>query len=153
MLSLTPVWTTIIPIYLSSCRLCYIDAPHERWQSIQRKSSAGIAHEGYKSYPRSNIPQSRSCTATYLPPTSKTSQIRQTIHAGYCRRSKNELRSDILQWTPSHGRANVGRPTRTYRQQLFTDTGCSLKDLPEATDDSEEWRERESGKSVRAAWW
>ena len=27
-------------------------------------------------------------------------------------------------------------------QQLYTDTGCSLEGLPEATDDRDEWRER-----------
>ena len=36
----------------------------------------------------------------------------------------------------------VGRPTRTYLQQLFTDTGCNLEDLPEAMDDRDEWQER-----------
>ena len=51
--------------------------------------------------------------------------------------------SDVLLWTPSNGRVSVGRPTRTYLQQLCTDTGCSLEDLQEATDDRDEWRERE----------
>ena len=32
-----------------------------------------------------------------------------------------------------------------YLQQLFTDTGCSLEDLPEALDDRDEWWER--------VWW
>ena len=29
------------------------------------------------------------------------------------------------------------RPTRTFRQQLCTDTGCSLEDLPEAMDNKD----------------
>ena len=30
----------------------------------------------------------------------------------------------------------------TYLQQLCTDTGCSLEDLPVALDDRDEWRDR-----------
>ena len=48
----------------------------------------------------------------------------------------------MLLWTPSHGRARVGRPARTYLQQLCTDTVCSLKDLLGAMDDRDEWQER-----------
>ena len=47
---------------------------------------------------------------------------------------------------PTHGCASAGRPARTYLQQLCTDIGCSLKDLPGAVDD-----ERESMKFVLAA--
>ena len=57
-------------------------------------------------------------------------------------RNKNEVISDVLLWTPSQGRASVKRSTRTYLQQLYTDTGCSLEDLPEAMDNRNEWRKR-----------
>ena len=73
-----------------------------------------------------------------LSPISKSIQINRTRHAGHCWRSKSEIISDVLLWTPSHGRASVGRPTRTYLQQLCTDTWCSLEDLPGAID---EWWE------------
>ena len=53
-----------------------------------------------------------------------------------------ELISDVLQWTPSYGRAKTGRTVRTYIQQLSEDTGCSTEDLPEAMNDMEEWQER-----------
>ena len=46
----------------------------------------------------------------HLQPISKTIQIRRTRHAGHCWRNKNELISDILLWTPSHGRTKAGRP-------------------------------------------
>ena len=49
----------------------------------------------------------------HLPPITKTIQVRRTRHAGDCRRSKDELISDVLLWTPSHGRAKAGRPART----------------------------------------
>ena len=62
---------------------------------------------------------------------------RETRHAGHCCRSRDELISDVLLWTPTHGRAKVGRRARTYIQQLCEDTGCSPEDLPEAMNDRE----------------
>ena len=59
----------------------------------------------------------------HLPPIMKTIQVRRTRHAGHCGKSRDELISDILQWTPSYGRAKAGRPARTYIQQLCADTG------------------------------
>ena len=44
--------------------------------------------------------------------------------------------------TPTYGCAKVGRPARTYIQQLCEDTGCNPEDLPEAMNDREKWRER-----------
>ena len=77
----------------------------------------------------------------YLPPITKTIQVRRTRYAGHCWRSKDEIISDILLWTSSHGQVKVGRPASTYIQQFCADTGCSLEDLPEAMDDREGWRE------------
>ena len=58
--------------------------------------------------------------------------VRRTRHAGNCWRSRDELISDVLLWTPTHGRAKAGRPARTYIQQLCEDTGCWPEDLPRA---------------------
>ena len=69
-------------------------------------------------------------------------------------RSKDELISDVLLWTPTHGCASVGRPARTYIQQLCEDTGCNPEDLPEAMSDREKWRE--TVRDIRAdgaTWW
>ena len=52
----------------------------------------------------------------------KTIQIRRTRCVGHCWRSKDELISDILLWTPSHGCTSVGQPARTYLQQLCMET-------------------------------
>ena len=65
-----------------------------------------------------------------------------SLSAGHCCRSKDELISDVLLWTPTYGCAKVGRPARTYIQQLCEDTGCNPEDLPEAMNDREKWRER-----------
>ena len=77
-----------------------------------------------------------------LLPITKTIQIRWTRHAGHCLRSRNELISDVLLWTPSHGRAKAGRRGWPYIHQLCEDTGCSPEDLPEAMNDRERWQER-----------
>ena len=77
----------------------------------------------------------------HLPPITKTIQVRRTRHAGHCWRSRSELISDVLQLTPTYGRAKAGRPARTYIQQLCEDTGCSPEDRPEAMNDKK-WRER-----------
>ena len=90
----------------------------------------------------------------HLPPITKTIQVRRTRHAGHCWRSKDELISDVLLWTPTHGCARVGRPARTYIQQLCEDTGCNPEDLPEAMNDRERWRE--TVRDIRAGgatWW
>ena len=78
----------------------------------------------------------------HLPPITKTIQVRRTRHAGHCLRSKEELVSDVLLWTPAYGQSKAGRPARTYIQQLCDDTGCNPKDLPEALNDRETWTER-----------
>ena len=78
----------------------------------------------------------------HLPPITKTIQVRRTRHAGHCRRSMDELISDVFQWTPSHGRGKAGQTARTYIQQLYEDTGCNHEDLPKAMNDRERWRER-----------
>ena len=90
----------------------------------------------------------------HLPPITKTIQVRWTRHAGYCWRSRDELISDVLLWSPTHGRAKAGRPARTYIQQLCEDMGCCPEDLPRAMNDREEWRERVRDiRATSATWW
>ena len=90
----------------------------------------------------------------HLHPITKTFQVRRTRHAGHSWRSRDELISDVLLWTPTYGRAKAGRPARTYIQQLCEYKGCSPEDLPEAMNDREKWRER--ARDIRATsttWW
>ena len=89
----------------------------------------------------------------HQPPITKTIQVRRTRHAGHCWRSRDELISNVLLWTP-HNRAKAERPARTYIQQLCEETGCSPEDLLEAMNDREKWRERV--RDIRASgttWW
>ena len=90
----------------------------------------------------------------HLPPITETIKVRRTRHAGHCWRSRDELISDVLLLTPSHGPVKARRPSRTYLQQLCADTGCSSEYLQEAMDDWEEWWERV--RDIRAGgttWW
>ena len=92
----------------------------------------------------------------HLPPIKKTIQVRRARYAGHYWRSKDELISDVLLWTPTYDRAKAGQPGRTYIQQLCEDTVCSLEDLSEAMSDREKWRERV--RDIRASgttwgWW
>ena len=75
----------------------------------------------------------------HLPPITKTIKVRRTRHAGHCWRSRGELISDVLLWTPHMAK----------QKQLCGDTGCSSEDLPEAMNDREKWRERVS--DIRAS--
>ena len=91
---------------------------------------------------------------SHLPPITKTIKNRGTRYVGHCWRSREELISDILLWTPSHARAKAGRLVRTYIQQLCADGGCSPEDLFEAIDDKEGWRERVRDiRADSATWW
>ena len=90
----------------------------------------------------------------HLPPITKTIQVRRARLAGHCWRSRDELISNVLLWTPTYGRANAGRPARTYIHQLCKDKECSPKDLPESMNNREKWRER--AREIRAGgttWW
>ena len=90
----------------------------------------------------------------HLPPIMKTIKIRWTRHAAHCWRSRDELISDVLLWTPSHGQAKAGWPAWTYiQQQLCANTGCSSEDLPETVEDWEGWRVRDIRADAATWWW
>ena len=90
----------------------------------------------------------------HLPPITKTIQVRLTRHAGHCWRSKDDLISDILQWTSKCARTNVWWPAGTYIQQLCADTGCSLEELLGTMDDRDGVGvvEKGPGRSLQAEW-
>ena len=66
----------------------------------------------------------------HVPPITKTIQVRWTRHPGHCWRSRDELISDVLLWTPTYGRAKAEWPAWTCIQQLCEDMGCSPEDVP-----------------------
>ena len=78
----------------------------------------------------------------------------RTRHAGHCWRSKDEIVSDVLLWTPAYGQSKARLPARTFIQQLCDDTGCNPEDLPEAMNDRETWRESVWDiRASRTTWW
>ena len=90
----------------------------------------------------------------HLSPITKTIQARRSRHAGHCWRSKDELISDVLLWTPIYGRAKAGRQARTYIQQLSEDTGCGPEDLPQAMNEGVKWWERVRDiRAIGTTWW
>ena len=90
-----------------------------------------------------------------LLPTMKTIHVRWTRLAGHCWRSREELISDVLWLTPSHGQAKAGQPAWTYIQKLCKVTGYSPEDLLEAMNDSEGWwvRVRYICAEGTTRWW
>ena len=126
------------------------------YKAFRRFSISICIQECCKQYwtsPGGSTPQSSSTITTYHP-SWKTIQVRRTRHVRHCWRSRDERISDVFLWTPSHGRAKVGRLTRTYIQQLCADTGCSLEDLLEVMDDREGWWERVRDiYADGATWW
>ena len=90
----------------------------------------------------------------HLPSITKTIKVRRTRHVGHYWRSRDKLISNILLWTPSHGRAKAWKPPRTYIQQLGAYTGYSLEDLLGVMDDKDGWRERvREIRTGSVTWW
>ena len=123
----------------------------KRLYSHYRRMLQAILNKSLRQYP------TKQQLYGHLPPITKTIQVRRIGHAWHRWRSRNELISDDLQWTPSHGRAKAGWPPRIYIQQLCEDTGCDPEDQPEAMNDQGEWRERirdiRAGGTTRWGWW
>ena len=91
---------------------------------------------------------------SHLQPITRTIKIRRNKHLGLCWRSRDELVSDVLLWTPAHERARAGRPDRTYIQQLCTDSRFSPEDLSKAMNDWEVWWEWARNICADSAtWW
>ena len=127
---------------------------HQNTTSKEKKSSTAITQECRELYwisPGDNTQQNSSCTATYQP-SRKLFKLDEPRH---CWKSKDELISNLLQRTPSHRWAKLGRPARTYMQQPCGDTGCSLEDMPGAMNDRDRWWERVREIRVRCltSWW
>ena len=74
----------------------------------------------------------------HLPPITKTIQVRRTRHTGHYWRSRDELISDVLLWTPSHGRAKAGRLAQTYcsSHRFSLENQCPRQAIRPHTDQS-----------------
>ena len=126
----------VVSVLLHGCTTWTLTKQMEKLDSNKTRILREILNRSWRQHP------TRQQLYGHLPPITKTMKVRRTRHAGHSWRSSDKLISDLLLWTPSHGRAEVGRPAWTYIQQLCVDTGCSLEDLPEAMKDREGWQER-----------
>ena len=120
---------TGVSILLNGCTTWTLSKPLEKKLDPTTQECCKL----YWTSPWGNIPQNQ-------PPITKTIKVSRTRHTKHCWRSKDELISDILQWTPANRRTKAGRPPRTYIQLLCADTGYSLEDLPTAKDDRHGWQ-------------
>ena len=128
--------TTVVSILLYGCTTWTLSKRLEKkLDGNYTRMLRAILNKSWRQHP------TRRQLYGHLPPITKTIQVRRARHAGHCWRSKDELVSDVLQWTPTYGQTKAGRPARTYIQQLCEDTGCNPEDLPEAMNDREKWRE------------
>ena len=128
---------TIVSILLYACTIWTITKrPEKKLDGNYTGMLRAILNKSWRQHP------TKQQLYGHLQPITKTIQVRRTRHAGHCWRSRDELISDVLIWSPSHCHIKAGRPARTYIQQLCEDTRCSPGDLPEAMDDREGWRER-----------
>ena len=157
--SLNPFTVKVISRYSSTGCTCYLHRCISYFDSLagvnmQHSSTAFSCHGDWFQVSNTTDNCCILVIVGHLSPITKTIQVRRTRHAGHCWRSSDELISDVLLWTPTHGRAKAGRPARTYIQQLCEDTGCCPEDLLEAMNDREEWRERVRDiRTTRTTWW
>ena len=129
--------TAIMPILLYECTPWTLTKHMEKkLDSNYTRMLQAVLNNYWRQHP------AKQHSYSHLPTITKTIQVKQTRHAGHCWRSKDKLISYILLWIPSHGQAKVGRPARTYLQQLCADTGCSLEDLLGVMDDRDRCQER-----------
>ena len=121
----------------------WLSVPRKKLDSYNTRMLRAISNKSWKQHP------TKQQLYGHLLTISKTIQIRRIRHAGHRWRNKDKLISDVLPWTPTDGRASVGRPARTYLQQVCTDTGSSLENLPEAMDSDELWQREREGERER----
>ena len=113
----------VMSILQYGCTTWMLKCGEKAWRQLHKKVASNIELVKKKAA----IPRTNTHT--------KTIQVRSTRHAGHCWRSGDELISDVLTWTLSHGRAKAGGQAQTYIQQLCADTGCSIEDLPGGMED------------------
>ena len=74
-----------------------------------------------------------------LPKISHKIRERRTRFAGHCFRSVEPV-SQMVLWTPKHGKRKPGRPAQTYIDILRHDTGLEETDFKAAMQDRKLWR-------------
>ena len=131
----------VVSILIYGCTNCM----EKKLNNNYTRMLQAILNKSWRQHPTKHQPYS------YLPPITKTIKVRRTRYAGHCWRSRDELISNVLLWTPTYGQAKAGRPARTYIQQLCEVWDVALRAY------QKRWTigrsgERGSGISMLVAW-
>ena len=100
----------VVSILLYGCTTWTLTKRLEKLDGNYTKMLPAILNKSRRQHP------TRHQLYGHLPPITKTIQARWTRHAGHYWRSRDELISDVLLWTPTYGQKKAGRPARTYIQ-------------------------------------
>ena len=88
----------VVSILLYGCTTCTLTKRlKKKLDSNYTRMLRAILNKSWRQHPTSHQ------LYGHLPPITKTIQVRWTRHAGHCWRSKDELISDVLLWTPAYG--------------------------------------------------
>jgi hypothetical protein len=81
-------------------------------------------------------------TALYgnLPQVTTKIRERRLKFAGHCRRTKDQVVSDLVLWKPTQGIRKPGRPIKTYTNLLCDDTNLKCEDIDSCMQDRRIWR-------------
>ena len=75
-----------------------------------------------------------------VPKATDTVKQKRLKLAGHCYRHPEEAASNLVLWTPNHGKRGRGRPARTFVQQLRDDTGLKEREMASLMLRRDQWR-------------
>ena len=75
-----------------------------------------------------------------VPKATDTVKQKRLKLAGHCYRHPEEAASNLVLWTPNHGKRGRGRPARTFVQQLRDDTGLKEREMASLMMMRDQWR-------------
>ena len=75
-----------------------------------------------------------------IPKISDIIRERRTKFSGHCFRSKMEVINQLILWEPKQGKRKIGRPRKTYINQIEEDTGIPRGQLANVMEDREQWK-------------
>ena len=75
-----------------------------------------------------------------VPKATDTVKQKRLKLAGHCYRHPEEAASNLVLWTPNHGKRGRGRPARTFVQQLRDDTGLQEREMASLMLSRDQWK-------------
>ena len=130
------VWGYFMPSDLGNCTT---------WPQMKKKLERNYVRMLHAILSKSgNYHPAKQQLYCHLPPISQTIPVRQARHAWHCWGSKDEVISDIPQWTTTYERNTVGRLAKTYIHLHCASNRCCLGDLSSTMTNRDGWQKRES---------